>query len=266
MATALIADCSKSGVVMTSEIVKDKLTGIRVITTGTGAGCLEIAKKEKPSIILVDFDLPDADGPSLVRTLRSFYHGPILMTAFPDDNVKALAAQELCFFDDANEWLTKPINAIKLEAQLDKFLVQHHRVMRRFSVDFPAVISAKTIGARKSQEVAVACVNISLSGLLLKIEDMANIKKNTQITISLPDSLKEAPKIVKKKTSKAAKKTATAKKENKKSSGPSVHKGAVTLEAKIAWKNDELAGFTFKNVTATQAEKLENLLRNLANG
>src|SRR5689334_16721400 len=109
MAKILIADAIKPSLVMSSEIFKDKIPGSTIFVAATGQDAIRIAEIEKPDLCLVDFDLPDVDGPSLVIALRKVYQGPILMTAYPDKNVTASVEEELFAYNDAGGWVSKPI-------------------------------------------------------------------------------------------------------------------------------------------------------------
>ena len=101
MAIILIADSCKPSVVMSSEVFKDKLPGSVVHVAGTGKECLELLVQVKPDMCVVDFDLPDADGVTLITAMRKLYKGPILLTAFPDKIVKDAVDADLFAFNDA---------------------------------------------------------------------------------------------------------------------------------------------------------------------
>src|SRR5690606_33289568 len=109
MTTVLIADTIKPSLVMSSEVFKDKIPGAEVIVASTGEEAIRLVEERKPDICLVDFDLPDVDGPALVIALRRVYEGPILMTAYPDQNVEKAVEEHLFAFNDANAWIRKPV-------------------------------------------------------------------------------------------------------------------------------------------------------------
>ena len=88
MTTILIVDACKPSLVMTSEVFKDKIPGTVVHVSSSGKEAVEFLKENEPNLCVVDFDLPDVDGPSLVEAMRKLYSGPILMTAYPDAMVK----------------------------------------------------------------------------------------------------------------------------------------------------------------------------------
>ena len=87
MKKVLIADTSKASIVMSSEIFKDTINGCSVDLASCGAQVIEKVKQNKYDMCLIDFDLPDVDGPFLILEIRKYYHGPVLLTAYPDDNV-----------------------------------------------------------------------------------------------------------------------------------------------------------------------------------
>ncbi|MDQ3233432.1 MAG: response regulator, partial [Pseudobdellovibrionaceae bacterium] len=73
MTTVLIADSCKPSLVMTSEVFKDKIMGTVVDVAATGKEALDYLTARRPDLCVVDFDLPDVDGPALVEAMRKVY-------------------------------------------------------------------------------------------------------------------------------------------------------------------------------------------------
>ena len=186
MTKVLIADAIKPSLVMSSEIFKDKIPGAEIIVASSGAEAIEMADTQKPDICLVDFDLPDVDGPALVLALRKVYSGPILMTAYPDKNVREVVGDELFAFNDASGWVSKPIKFDELAAKIDKFLIENHRTGRRFSLDLPVQLIAKAAGrGKRAPKSNGKLINLSLGGACLQLESTMKVKKKQEITISI---------------------------------------------------------------------------------
>jgi len=88
----------------------------KVFTAYDGAEAVELAKKERPHIILLDIYLPKMDGIQVLKTVRQFDEtiGIIIMTGFREQDV-AQKAIELGAFD----YINKPFDFDYLERALD---------------------------------------------------------------------------------------------------------------------------------------------------
>lgn len=63
----IIADDSTSNSVITCL----KQTGYKVIHTSLGAGAIDLIHDEKPSLVILDVELPDFNSLAIIRSLRS---------------------------------------------------------------------------------------------------------------------------------------------------------------------------------------------------
>jgi two-component system KDP operon response regulator KdpE len=91
-----------------------KLRGFEVITTVSGVEALELVKKEKPDIMLLDIIMPVMDGFEVLRQLRSFSQLPVIaFSASPGNRDDAIQL-------GANDFVAKPFHpddmAKKIEA------------------------------------------------------------------------------------------------------------------------------------------------------
>ena len=77
MTTVLIVDACKPSLVMTSEILKDRISGTIVDVSISGRDAIDYLAEKRPDICVIDFDLPDVDGPALVEAMRKIYDGKI---------------------------------------------------------------------------------------------------------------------------------------------------------------------------------------------
>jgi two-component system cell cycle response regulator DivK len=97
--------------------------GYQVHEAVNGREGLEKAKAEKPSLILLDINLPDIDGYEVARQLRSagdanLHYTPIIAitaNALKGDAEKALSA-------GCDVYMAKPINVRELWARVEAFL------------------------------------------------------------------------------------------------------------------------------------------------
>jgi CheY-like chemotaxis protein len=194
MATTIyIIDSSKPSLVMSSEVFKDKIPGALVsfsLTAKAGLMALQaMPEKTLPDAIVVDFDLPDADGVTLIRELRKFYRGPIFMTAYPDKIVDQAVQEELFHYHDASCWIPKPVRFEVLETRIDQFLINRHRLGKRFDVDFLSLLVGKGEGrGKRAPKFDGRLINISMGGLCVSFKDAAKIKKNEEfiVTVAVP--------------------------------------------------------------------------------
>jgi len=243
MVSVLIVDTSKASIVMTSEICKEKIPAVRITIAYNGLQCLEYLKQETYDICMVDFDLPDVDGPTLILEMRKSFHGPIFLTAFPDEIVDIAVKAELFLFNDVYEWLPKPLKSKEVAERINKFFVDNYSLERRFGTEITTKInqtSSITADQRGVSSTIAQVANISIGGICLKFEHTPQLIENADVRLTLGLPIK------------IDKKTQTQSKTNK-------------LAAKICWKNNDchIIGMRFKKLSLSQREGLNNLLRNL---
>ena len=98
-----------------------EMSGYHVLEAVNGEEAVEIAKRECPSLILMDLSLPLLDGLAATRRIRqeaSLREVPIVAVSAHDTadfHADALAA-------GCNDYVTKPIDFDQLEALLGKLL------------------------------------------------------------------------------------------------------------------------------------------------
>jgi DNA-binding response OmpR family regulator len=268
MTKVLIADACKPSLVMSSEVFKDKIPGALVLVAQTGAQMLQMAQTEKPDICLVDFDLPDADGPSLIVALREVYKGPILLTAFPD-NVVSQAVNELLFaYSDASAWIPKPVRFEELAARIERFLIEKRRTGKRFVSDLATKVIAKAAGrGKRAPKVDGRCVNISMGGACIALDDSMRMKKSQELTISIAFPVEgSAPVIMAAKpaTKKPAEKPSAKKEKNsreRQTLAPKVKTAETKFKGVVAWITDDQVGIRFEKLSDIQKKGLESYLR-----
>jgi CheY-like chemotaxis protein len=95
--------------------------GYSVLEAVNGLVALEVARRERPALILMDIDLPGLDGIGITRRIRedqALSDTRIFMvTAFDTPEIRAAAFDAGC-----NEYLVKPLDAEKLETLLKSAL------------------------------------------------------------------------------------------------------------------------------------------------
>jgi two-component system KDP operon response regulator KdpE len=104
--------------------------GYTVLPAKTAAEGLKAAREEHPDVILLDLNLPDKDGLSVLKELRSFSAIPvIILTVKSADSDK-----ELLLDAGADDYLTKPFSLTELLARIRVAL--RHAVNLREDVAF----------------------------------------------------------------------------------------------------------------------------------
>ncbi len=129
--TILIVEDYKDSREMIRMLLED--LDYRVLEVENGIDALQLAAREKPDLVLTDFNLPDIDGITLTRLIRNLRHGraniPVIMiTAREREEVYEMAVAAGC-----NAVLTKPVSFSFLEESI-RTLLQHS--MYRWTGDF----------------------------------------------------------------------------------------------------------------------------------
>ena len=92
--------------------------GYEVSTGCNGLDALELAKSQKPDLIILDVMMPEMDGLTACARIREFSDVPIiLLTAKTGDMDKLIG-----FDQGADDYLTKPFNILELKARVRALL------------------------------------------------------------------------------------------------------------------------------------------------
>ncbi len=92
--------------------------GYRVVEAHDGKEALEVARREKPDLVLLDLMLPEISGWDVCRALRLETSIPIMMLTARDDDTDKIVGLEL----GADDYLTKPFNPKELVARVRAIL------------------------------------------------------------------------------------------------------------------------------------------------
>ncbi|MEZ5102109.1 MAG: response regulator transcription factor [Thermoleophilia bacterium] len=102
------------------ELVRGYLerAGLQVLTTGSGAEAIELARRGRVDLLVVDLGLPDVPGDEVVREVRAFSDAAVLVLtarASEDDRIHGL---EL----GADDYVTKPFSPRELVLRVQAIL------------------------------------------------------------------------------------------------------------------------------------------------
>lgn len=99
--------------------------GYEVLTAADGPAALEVARRERPDLIVLDLMLPGIDGFEVCRVLRREMNAPILMLTARADEVDRVVGLEV----GADDYVTKPFGMRELMARV-KALLRRVRLIR----------------------------------------------------------------------------------------------------------------------------------------
>jgi two-component system, OmpR family, response regulator len=102
------------------EIVKAYLEkdGFQVTGAYDGQAALQVARKEKPDLVILDLMLPEVNGWDVCRTLRKESDVPVIMLTARDDVTDKIVGLEL----GADDYVTKPFDPKELVARVKAVL------------------------------------------------------------------------------------------------------------------------------------------------
>ncbi|HMM97403.1 MAG TPA: response regulator transcription factor [Anaerolineales bacterium] len=105
-----------------------KKEGYTVESVGDGRAALDLARKLKPDLIVLDIMLPEMDGFEVARILRKEMTSAILMLTARDDEIDRVVGLEV----GADDYLTKPFSMRELMARV-KAQLRRARLLREES-------------------------------------------------------------------------------------------------------------------------------------
>ena len=88
--------------------------GYHVIAAYDGRAALDLARRERPALVVLDLLLPELDGRDVCRTLRADSNVPIIMLTARTEDADKLVGLEL----GADDYITKPCNFRELVARV----------------------------------------------------------------------------------------------------------------------------------------------------
>ena len=96
--------------------------GFSVITCADGKSAVDIEKKEKPDIMLLDIMLPGYDGWQVCREVRKSSNVPIIMITAKSETFDKILGLEL----GADDYVSKPFDAKEVVARVKAVLRRTH--------------------------------------------------------------------------------------------------------------------------------------------
>jgi len=141
--------------------------GYRVIEAETAKEGLLLAASVNPILIILDLGLPDMDGLDVLKKLREWYAGPIIILSVrnsEEDIVKALE-------NGANDYLTKPFRTRELLARIHVATHQSVRQQEASMIfDNLTIDLAKHTATKNNEIIKLTTTEFSLLALMAKNE------------------------------------------------------------------------------------------------
>jgi DNA-binding response OmpR family regulator len=98
------------------ELARDYLehAGFTVRTAANGESALDVVRRDRPDLVVLDLGLPGLDGLDVTRRIRRDSNLPVIMLTARDDELDKLLGLEL----GADDYLTKPFSPRELVARV----------------------------------------------------------------------------------------------------------------------------------------------------
>lgn len=116
---ALVVDDNENNLMLEKDLLE--VAGFEVFEAIDGASGIEIAKKEKPDIIIMDIRLPDMRGSEAARILRKDKDTRDIPIVFVTASVLAEGKAELSSITNSG-FIGKPINTRTFVNEISQFL------------------------------------------------------------------------------------------------------------------------------------------------
>ncbi|MBB6673965.1 response regulator transcription factor [Cohnella nanjingensis] len=118
--TLLLVDDEKRIVEAMSEYLRNE--GYKIVTARTGREALDVAKAEKPDLVVLDWMLPEMSGIDVCRELRRSVNCGIIMLTAKTEEVDMIIGLEV----GADDYMTKPFSLRELTARIRSVLRRIH--------------------------------------------------------------------------------------------------------------------------------------------
>ncbi|MBN2462213.1 MAG: response regulator transcription factor [Dehalococcoidia bacterium] len=116
-----------------------------VVTAIDGAQALEVARKEKPDLIILDIMLPELSGYEVCRILRKEMIVPVLMLTAKTEEIDKVVGLEI----GADDYMTKPFSMRELLARV-------RAMIRRTTMTKPQTVDEQQLLVMNDLEIDMA--------------------------------------------------------------------------------------------------------------
>ena len=163
-----------------------KSQGYQVSKAGDGVEGLEIIRKEKIHLAIVDVMMPRMDGIRMVMEMRKDFDFPVIMLSAKSEEVDKIMGLNM----GADDYVTKPFQPLELLARVNSQLRRYTRYMRPLEESTVQSQNIYTIGGLELNEDTV---EVRVDGELVKLTPMEF--KILQLLIKSPGRVFSAEEI-----------------------------------------------------------------------
>ncbi len=121
--------------------------GFSVLHTAQGKEALDLHKREKPDLVILDWMLPDMDGLNVLRALRQHANTPVIMVTAKSEEIDKILGLEI----GADDYITKPFSVRELVARI-------HAIERRIES-----VNLQLEADQNPQATSITLNNLSLN-------------------------------------------------------------------------------------------------------
>lgn len=144
MDTILVVDDEPSIVEVVSLYLSRE--GFRVLTAGDGERALQLARREKPDLIVLDIMLPYRNGLEITRELRAERQVPIILLTARSDEADRIVGLEI----GADDYIVKPFSPREVVARVKAVL---RRSVRQQESERPQSVTSGSMSIVPSERV-----------------------------------------------------------------------------------------------------------------
>ncbi|SFJ63568.1 response regulator [Planctomicrobium piriforme] len=141
--------------------------GYRVLEAENGQDGLRLAASQPPDLVILDLGLPDLDGQHVLKQLRDWFTGPVIVLSARDQETQKIQALD----SGADDYVTKPFSIGELLARLRTALRHTNRGAAESSVvtigDLKVDLTARLV-YRRETEVHLTPLEYKLLVTMLK--------------------------------------------------------------------------------------------------
>ncbi|MBN1882507.1 MAG: response regulator [Deltaproteobacteria bacterium] len=151
-----------------------------ILTARSGLEALRIIKKNRPQLVLLDYNMPDLNGDKtceIVKRDPRYRDIPIvIVSSEPGEDVK-----NRCLAAGADYYLTKPVDQME-------FIEAVSRLLRvRSSLYYPRVFLRSEVYLRGKGEIQrMMTVDISLTGIFLETTNPVEVGETVTVHLTIP--------------------------------------------------------------------------------
>jgi two-component system KDP operon response regulator KdpE len=141
--------------------------GYRLVEGESGEQGLRLSSQQPPDLVILDLGLPDVDGQEVLKRLREWFTGPIIVLSARDQETQKVQALD----GGADDYVTKPFGIAELLARM-RTALRHSVVSGEASAlftigDLTVDLSARTVTVN-NQPVHLTPLEYKLLATLIK--------------------------------------------------------------------------------------------------